>query len=74
MSTAAKVAAHKEKHPEMYCPTKKCLWRTGDGSHCPRHKPKVQEAKIPAAAESSHSPQTAADVGAATDALRLTGR
>lgn len=41
MNTAAKVAKHKAEHPEMYCPHKRCLWRTGDGSHCPRHKEKV---------------------------------
>jgi hypothetical protein len=36
MNTAAKVAQNKEKHPEHYCPTHRCLWRTG-GGHCPRH-------------------------------------
>ena len=36
MSTASKVAAHKAKHPELYCPYVKCLWRTG-GPLCPRH-------------------------------------
>ena len=36
--TAAKVAAHKAKHPEQYCPTPRCLWKTG-GRYCPRHKP-----------------------------------
>lgn len=36
MSTAAKVAMHKEKHPELYCPQVRCLWRTG-GPFCPRH-------------------------------------
>ena len=35
-STAAKVAAHKQQHPELYCPAKKCLWKTGGGA-CPRH-------------------------------------
>lgn len=34
---AARVAADKEKHPEKYCPARRCLWRTGDGSKCPRH-------------------------------------
>jgi hypothetical protein len=36
MSTASKVAAHKEAHPELYCPHTRCLWRTG-GSLCKRH-------------------------------------
>jgi len=35
---AAKVAQNKEKHPELYCPERKCLWRT-DGGYCPRHRP-----------------------------------
>lgn len=41
MSTASKVAEHKAKHPELYCPTKRCLWHTG-GGHCPRHAPKAE--------------------------------
>jgi hypothetical protein len=36
--TAAKVALDKEKHPERFCPVKRCLWRTG-GGFCPRHQP-----------------------------------
>jgi hypothetical protein len=36
MNTAASVASQKEKHPEQYCPAKRCLWRTGGGA-CPRH-------------------------------------
>jgi len=36
MCTAAKVAQHKEKRPELYCPAPRCLWRTG-GGYCPRH-------------------------------------
>jgi hypothetical protein len=36
---AAKVAENKEKHPELYCPNKKCLWCT-DGGYCPRHRPR----------------------------------
>lgn len=36
-SVAANVAQHKAKHPELYCPTPRCLWRTG-GEHCPRHR------------------------------------
>lgn len=39
MSVAAQVAQHKEKHPEKYCPEKRCLWRTG-GGYCPRHAPR----------------------------------
>ena len=31
---AAKVAAHKKAHPDLYC--SKCLWKTG-GGNCPRH-------------------------------------
>jgi hypothetical protein len=38
MNTAAKVAQHKEKNPHLYCPMRRCLWRTG-GSCCPRHQP-----------------------------------
>jgi hypothetical protein len=47
MSTAAKVAEHKQKHPERYCPANRCLWRTAKlnhatgerecGGYCPRH-------------------------------------
>ncbi len=33
----ARAAKTKEAHPERYCPAPKCLWRTGDGSPCPRH-------------------------------------
>lgn len=36
MSTAAKVAEYKRRHPELYCPAPRCLWKTGGGS-CPRH-------------------------------------
>jgi hypothetical protein len=38
---AAKVRAHKEAHPELYCPDKRCLWSRKDGSYCPRHAPVV---------------------------------
>ena len=38
MSTAAKVAQDKAKHPEKFCPAPRCLWRTGTGEVCPRHK------------------------------------
>jgi hypothetical protein len=34
---AASVAANKRAHPEKYCPKPNCLWRTGNGLHCPRH-------------------------------------
>ena len=37
-NTAQKARKNKEAHPEFYCPDKKCLWRTGDGSRCPRHR------------------------------------
>jgi len=36
----AKVAADKLVHPDRYCPAPRCLWRTGDGSRCPRHPAK----------------------------------
>ena len=36
---AAKVAESKRLHPERFCPASRCLWRTGDGSPCPRHMP-----------------------------------
>ena len=36
-STAKKVREAKERHPELYCPEKDCLWRTG-GGYCPRHR------------------------------------
>jgi hypothetical protein len=35
-SVAANVAAHKVAHPDLYCPARRCLWRTG-GGRCPRH-------------------------------------
>jgi hypothetical protein len=35
---AASVAQAKERHPELFCPATRCLWRTG-GGYCPRHKP-----------------------------------
>ena len=37
MSTASKVAEDKLNHPWKFCPVKRCLWKTGDGSYCPRH-------------------------------------
>lgn len=43
-TVAAKVAADKLKHPERYCPVKRCLWRVFDASNtqvpfmaCPKH-------------------------------------
>ena len=52
MNIQAKVAAHKERHPESYCPARKCLWHT-NGGHCPRHAPeriafalRVQQARL----------------------------
>ena len=41
MNIQAKVALDKERHPERYCATKRCLWRT-DAEHCPRHDPVMQ--------------------------------
>ncbi len=38
MNIQAKVALDKERHPERYCPARRCLWRTG-GGYCPRHVP-----------------------------------
>lgn len=45
-TVAAKVRAHKEKHPEQYCPVPDCLWRFRDGQPCTRHgvKPDHPEA------------------------------
>jgi hypothetical protein len=52
MSTAAKVAIQKRKHPDYYCPVPRCLWRTMvcdlmtrkmvpapncESGYCPRH-------------------------------------
>jgi hypothetical protein len=36
--TAAIVVKNKEQHPELYCPYRRCLWKTG-GGFCPRHRP-----------------------------------
>ena len=36
-SVAANVRRNKEKHPENFCPVKRCLWRTGGGL-CPKHR------------------------------------
>lgn len=35
-STAARMRAAKEQHPERYCAEPSCLWRTED-TYCPRH-------------------------------------
>lgn len=35
---AAKVREHKEANPRIYCPERRCLWRTG-GGWCPNHNP-----------------------------------
>ena len=37
MNAVVSAVSEKERHPEKYCPTKRCLWRTGGGA-CPRHK------------------------------------
>lgn len=60
MSTAAKVAQNKAKHPERYCPENGCLWRT-DGSRCPRH------------ATPSIERQTIAFLRNHADVMRMTG-
>lgn len=36
-SVAKSVSNNKAKHPELYCPEPRCLWRTG-GGRCPRHR------------------------------------
>jgi hypothetical protein len=41
MSVQVKVALHKERAPEKFCPARKCLWHTGGGT-CPRHTPKEE--------------------------------
>ena len=45
-TTAAKVAAHKAAHPEMYCIVSKCLYRT-DALRCPRHAEAPYKAQAP---------------------------
>lgn len=35
-SVAKSAREAKERRPENYCPSPKCLWRTG-GGYCPRH-------------------------------------
>ena len=41
-SAQVSAALNKEAHPEVYCPARKCLWRTG-GGYCPRHPEPVRE-------------------------------
>lgn len=36
-SAAKSAREHKERNPSLYCPERRCLWRTG-GGYCPRHK------------------------------------
>jgi hypothetical protein len=53
MNIQAKVAIDKQKHPELYCPAAKCLWKVMKldhdtqtcfprnecpGGYCPRHQ------------------------------------
>lgn len=35
-SVAKSVRLNKERRPDQYCPSPKCLWRTG-GGFCPKH-------------------------------------
>jgi hypothetical protein len=56
MSTASKVAEHKAKHPERYCPKERCLWHTGDGSYCPRHKGEPNGIRNQTQGNKLHSP------------------
>jgi hypothetical protein len=46
-----RVALDKRDHPERYCPNARCLWRTGDGSYCPRHGRAVVVADVTAESE-----------------------
>jgi hypothetical protein len=43
-SVAKKVREAKEARPELFCPERSCLWRTG-GGRCPRHggPPKIKQ-------------------------------
>ena len=36
MNAGKMVRLNKEKHPELYCPAKNCLWRLKSGP-CPKH-------------------------------------
>jgi hypothetical protein len=48
MSIQARVALDKQKHPELFCPHPRCLWKTAKlnhatqqyegGGRCPRHQ------------------------------------
>ena len=40
MRIAAKVAARKQQHPELYCAVPRCLYRTDD-EYCPNHRRQV---------------------------------
>lgn len=59
MNINAKVAQDKENHPERFCPTRRCLWRTAKlnwatgqhegGGYCPRHggAPRPESVVVP---------------------------
>ena len=36
-SVAKAVRLHKDRHPELYCAVRVCLWRISDGVQCPKH-------------------------------------
>lgn len=53
MNTQARIALEKQTHPERFCPSARCLWRTtrlnhatGGGGYCPRHKQAPQSATV----------------------------
>lgn len=46
MRIAARVAQDKALHPERFCPVPRCLWRTGDGSRCPRHQTRGEVVEV----------------------------
>jgi len=54
-SPAASVALDKQRKPERYCPAIRCLWRTGDGTYCPRHAPRETVAGTQSYAEARDS-------------------
>ncbi len=47
-SVAARVAEQKRKHPERFCPDKRCLWRvvTRQGPNPCRKHPSLQRAAV----------------------------
>ena len=45
-AVAKVVRLHKERRPDLYCPEPDCLWRTGDGSLCPRHQTYVRDDRV----------------------------